>query len=72
MTENINKSKEEIALELFIYLTSGYVKHGVKYERAHGFSSPFQYDENLGVEQYIGNQYLDFFKDCLKVVKDEK
>jgi hypothetical protein len=68
MSENHQKSKEEIALELFVYLTSGNVKDGVKYEKVNGFTSPFS-SKDIHERQYRAEEYLVFFEKCIAVVK---
>jgi hypothetical protein len=66
------KSQEEIALELFIYLTSGQVKSGIEFKQVKNMNI-FSGEDS---ESYISldnrrHSYLQLFKDCLITVKDD-
>ena len=72
MSENYQKSKEEIALELFIYLSSGQIKSGIEYKPTKNAEllKGDNGESRLGLENRRA-VYLNLFKDCLTVVKDD-
>jgi len=65
MSEIFQKSKEEIALELFIYLTSGHVRHGIE-TKATSFESPYQ--QNGSDNNTKGEKYIEIYEKCLAAV----
>ena len=67
MTENSNKSKEEIALELLQIILSGTIQSGSN-ERSVREKVDF---ETSSLEAKY-NWYLKLFTNCLKAVKGEK
>jgi len=66
MSENFNKSKEEVALELFQIILSGTVKSADAQKLVR---DKIDLDTSSLEAKY--NWYLKLFENCLKTVKDE-